>query len=104
MLHIQNQQTIHLRWNNKVSYVKGRLLNVTSTVLSVVTIATVVVPRPLELCRDCALYCAGLLVALLPSNAISVWVCMCVHIICAYNYIYYVKIGEGGGGGTRFTI
>ena len=64
----------HLWWNNKVGYVKGRLLNVASTVLSVVAIATVVVPRPLELCRDCTLYRSSLLVALLPSNAVSMWV------------------------------
>ena len=73
---VHTKSIIHLWWNNKVGKVKCRLLNVTSTVLIVVAIAAVVVPRPLELCRDCTLYHASLLVALLPSNTVSVCVGM----------------------------
>ena len=99
--------TLYLRWNNEISHIKGDLFHITTTVLSVVAIATVVVPCPLEFRRDCTLNCTGFLVALLPSNAISVCGCVCVCVcVCRYSvittlcicmYMYtYAMCGEGG--------
>ena len=62
---------IHQWWNNKVCHIKRNISDWITTVLCVVAIATVVVPRSLQLGGESTVHRASLLVALLISKTIA---------------------------------